>query len=231
MRKTTMRGLITFAVFGACLLCGCGGKATSSEAWWLDVSDTVLKEEENTQASEEIVPGYQEFALLCGLSVEEVKSTLGQELTSEEDEFNNIICRNADGVEYWFYKDADALYEIIYTNMDAETAESFVREIYLEMRMRYGEDTTYPIENRIFDMMTDDMPKGLEGEVDEKHIEYYREAWRQPYNMRMEEKVKDYYATDKVTLDLALTTPYFMDQGSYCVSISHHSMALAEGGN
>lgn len=182
---------ISILALCACILSGCG---TADQA-------------ENTK------PGYQEFCSLYGMGVGEVRNAAGKELTFVEELNDTGIYNDAEGTEYRFLTQEDALYGIGYRNLDAGTALSLAQTCYDEIFERYGDDKIFPIQNHIYEI----------GSVEElensKTVQQYNEMWRVSYNDRMEKKLKDVKDTDKVTLSLDLLTPFFMDQGTYTVQL------------
>lgn len=186
---------ISILVLCVCLFSGCG------------IADASADQAENA------APGYQEFCSLYGMGVEEVQNATGKELTFVEEFYDTGIYNDADGTEYRFLTQADALYGIGYRNLDAGTALELAQICYDEIFEQYGDDKVFPIQNHIYEI----------GSVEElensKTVQQYNEMWHVSYNDRMEKKVEGLKGTDRVNLSLDLLTPLFMDQGTYTVQL------------
>lgn len=198
---------IPIVVLCMCILGGCGKAAATADL------------------PEDLGRGYEEFLFFYGMGAEEVQNVLGEELTFVEESYDSSIYKDTEGTEYRFLTEADALYGICYQGLDAETALQLAQSCYDEMYKQHGEDTTFPITNHIYDLESvEDLENNL-------NIQQYNEMWRVPYNERMEEKIKDFKDTDKVTLTLDLLTPLYMDQGTYAVQLAQLSADTNLTGN
>lgn len=181
---------------------------------WLDsVSVTEL-------APEEITSNYQSFNFLCGMSIDEVQTALGCELTFVEEFGDSTIYTDSNHTEYHFLTVPDALYCIYYKNLEADAALQLAQSYYEEIYALYGENYVYPVQWEIHKI------KSIDELDNNKFKETYSERWPVLYNSRMDEKVREFLSTDKVKLSLSLDTPIYQNQGYYAVGISQTSGSL-----
>lgn len=174
-------------------------------------------------APEEISSNYSSFNYLCGMSLSEVQTALGYELTFVKEFGDSTIYTDSDHTEYRFLTAPDALYCIAFINLDADAALQLAKSYYEEIHTLYGDNFVYPVQWEIHKI------KSSEELNNNKFKETYKELWPVLYNSRMEEKIKDFYTTDKVRLSLSLDTPLYQEQGYYSVGIAQGSISLNDG--